>query len=111
MVRSSVLQVVDPARQFDRVPLRRPRLTASEVLVLNELINAAPRPVTRAQLMKVLQRYSSRHYPVYDTAVGQHIVNLRAKLGEEAYNPNLIVSVRLEAPNGSTELAYKYQGG
>jgi DNA-binding response OmpR family regulator len=106
----SVLQVVDPARQFDRVPLRRPRLTASEVLILNEIINAAPRPITRTQLVKVLQRYSTRSYRIYETAITQHIVNLRAKLGEEAFNPNLIVSVYIERVGGGTELAYLYKG-
>jgi DNA-binding response OmpR family regulator len=93
---------------ISRVPLRRPRLTVSEAIVLNELINRSPRPVTATRLQKLLSSYSRRPYPITSEAVKQHIVNLRAKLGEVSRRPTLIITLHVNHPNGGTELAYKF---
>lgn len=93
---------------LDRVPLRRPRFTASEILILNELVNRSPKPVTARRLQKLLQGYSSRSYPITPDTTRQHIANLRAKLGEQSRKPTLIVTVYVEHPNGGPELAYRY---
>jgi DNA-binding response OmpR family regulator len=98
-----------PEQSVERAPLRRPRFTATEVLILNELLNKSPDPVPVSSLVKLLRRYSGRLYLVYPSAVKQHVVNLRAKLGEASRQPTLIITLHVADEFGGTELAYQYR--
>jgi DNA-binding response OmpR family regulator len=102
-----ILGLLDPRPVQERVPLRRPRFTASEVLILNELVNRSPRSVTRRRLVQLLQRHSSRYYPITDPALQAHVKNLRAKLGEVARRPSMIVTTY---DGGEPSYLYREEG-
>jgi DNA-binding response OmpR family regulator len=105
----SMINPVEPRTSLDHIPLRRPRFTTSEIIILNELMNKSPEPVTISRLKRLLQSHSSRLYPIYETAIGQHMSHLRAKLGEQSRHHTLIVSVHVERRDGTVELAYMYR--
>jgi DNA-binding response OmpR family regulator len=88
------------------VPIRyRPRFTTTEALILNTLVNAAPDPVSMEAIQRLLQRYSRHGMGIMESSVKQAMVQLRAKLGEKAYQPRQIVSVtkRYKKPGASHE--------
>jgi DNA-binding response OmpR family regulator len=99
------------APAYERIPLRRPRFTTSEVIILNELVNAAPKPVTLRRLHKLLSGYSRRPYPITNDAIRTHVVNIRAKLGEASRKPTAILTTHVETTKGEPELAYFYREG
>ena len=68
---------------LSRVPLRRPRFTKTEAVILNELVNADGKPVTAAHLARLVD--------VKVSSVYAYICSIRAKLGEPAHNPQLIL--------------------
>jgi DNA-binding response OmpR family regulator len=94
---------------YERIPLRRPRFTMSEVLIINELVNKSPEPVTLRRLHKILSGYSARPYPITDEAIKTHIANLRAKIGEVSRRPTALVTTHVERPTGDPELAYFFR--
>jgi hypothetical protein len=78
--------------QLDRVPLRRPRFSNNEALILNTLINANGQTVSARKLALMTG--------VMRASVGSYICSLRAKLGEKAYAPSLIVTEWPSEDNG-----------
>jgi DNA-binding response OmpR family regulator len=69
---------------LSRVPFNRPRFTTSEAVLLNTLVNADGKVVTVVELARVLK--------VMQSSVYSYIGSLRAKLGEPAYQPRLILT-------------------
>jgi hypothetical protein len=73
-----------PVNQLDRVPLRRPRFTNSEALILNTLINANGDVVTTRKLSLMIG--------VMEVSVKAYIGSLRSKLGEPKWAPRMIMT-------------------
>lgn len=77
------------------VPIRyRPRFTITEAIILNLLVNASPRHVTTDEILRQLRRYSPHGVGVMASSLKQAMVQLRAKLGEKAWDPQQIVTVK-----------------
>jgi hypothetical protein len=84
-----------------RVPLRRPRFSNVEAVILNMLVNADGKPVTARQL--------ARQTTCMPHAIGQRICAIRAKLGEPKYHPTLIVTEYVDFDDGyGLQLAWRY---
>jgi DNA-binding response OmpR family regulator len=69
---------------LDRVPLRRPRFSNAEVVILNMLINANGETVQRKKLALATG--------VMEESVHAYIGMLRVKLGEPRYAPKMIIT-------------------
>jgi DNA-binding response OmpR family regulator len=69
---------------------RRPRLTTSEAMILNALINASNQPVSMGRLRDLITPVSNR-FPTRKTVM-HHVSNLRAKLGEPKRQPENLLS-------------------
>lgn len=86
-----------PTSFRDALPRRRPRFTTSEAVILNALVNAAPEPVSLASLQVRLRPFATNSYAhrvgITEASVRQHLVSIRAKLGDTKGRPDLIVSV------------------
>ena len=77
------------------VPIRyRPRFTATEAILLNLLVNASPRHVTTEEILRHLRRYSPHGMGIMESSLKQALVQLRAKLGEKAWDPQQIVTIK-----------------
>jgi DNA-binding response OmpR family regulator len=94
---------------YERIPLRRPRFTMSEVLIINELVNKSPEPVTLHRLWRLLNSYNGRQYEVTKDSIRVHIANIRAKIGEVSRKPTALVTTHVERAKGDPELAYFFR--
>lgn len=71
----------------------RPRFTTTEAVILNTLVNHSPDMVKLDDLRRIIGRSYINGMPVMESSVKQAMVNLRAKIGEKAWNPTQIRSV------------------
>ena len=71
--------------------VNRPRFTPAEALLLNLLVNSHPNVVTYAEIIRYITPVC--YVQPRESTVGQHLTNLRAKLGEPKWQPRQIVTV------------------
>lgn len=99
----------DTTARTDAAFRRRPRLTRLEAIMLNELVNASPKPVTARRLATVAF-WGQKHFSTDVETVKRTMCSLRAKLGEEARRPTQVVTLHIESKTdgGIPELAYRF---
>jgi hypothetical protein len=90
-----------PTMGLSRLPIRRPRFTRTEAVILNELVNANGQPVTATALARLTH--------VMRTSVGAYICSIRAKLGEPAYQPQFILT-DWPSDDNDHQLAWRFVG-
>lgn len=66
-------------------------LTTKEFILLDALIKAAGRTLTREQLFILVRNHTSESY---DRAVDIQITRIRYKIGDDARNPSMIKTIR-----------------
>lgn len=86
------LAPVSKDNALDQVPLKRPRFSNNEALILNILINANGQVVTARKL--------AMQTGIMTQSVSTYICAIRAKIGEPAYQPTMIITDWPSEKNG-----------
>lgn len=98
-----VLQIApadEPQQMRQSLGRRRPRFTRTEILALNQLVNAEGEPVTVGELGHTCD--------MMESSIVQLIYRLRVKLGEDFNDPKLITSASFKDENGVRWKAYRF---